>query len=70
MTVTADVSEFERMMARIQELATDLAKAALGGYRRRWVLGMPSAARRHAFAPDFDLRCTVRPCGLGPEEHQ
>lgn len=24
----------------------------------------------HSFRPDFDLRCTVKHCGLGPEEHR
>lgn len=30
---------------------------------------MATAALPHAFKPDTDLRCTVRYCGLGPEDH-
>lgn len=31
------------------------------------VASLPPAP--HAFTPDYDLCCTVRGCGLGPEEH-
>jgi hypothetical protein len=47
--------------------AARAAAGALAGLRRAQQLGgWPDV---HAFTPDFDLRCSVRGCGLGPEEH-
>ena len=31
--------------------------------------GLTKAPGPHACTPDYDLRCTVTGCGLGPEEH-
>lgn len=59
-------SELRRAVTSAQEALQQFGHVIESAARRMRTLPIPAP---HAFAPNFDLCCTVPGCGLGPEEH-